>query len=97
MNMPSIRISPWAKLMIYITPQVRETLMAINEMIIPVKTPSIRTCGNSDNMLAPSFNPVIQPDPEAVKVYEKKYQLYKKALASLDGLWDDMQALVEGA
>ena len=39
----------------------------------------------------------MQPDPEAVKVYEKKYQLYKKALVSLDGLWDDMQALVEGA
>ena len=43
------------------------------------------------------FSEVMQPDPEAVKVYEKKYQLYKKALVSLDGLWDDMQALVEGA
>ena len=43
------------------------------------------------------FSEVLKPDPEAAKVYEKKYQLYKKALASLDGLWDDMQALVENA
>ena len=41
------------------------------------------------------FSEVIKPDPEAVKAYEKKYRLYKKALESLDGLWDDMQALVE--
>ena len=42
------------------------------------------------------FSEPILPDPEAVAVYEKKYRLYKKALESLDGLWDDMQALVEG-
>ncbi|MBQ7535184.1 MAG: carbohydrate kinase [Stomatobaculum sp.] len=42
------------------------------------------------------FSEPIIPDPAAVPVYEKKYQLYKKALESLDGLWDDMQALVEG-
>ena len=42
------------------------------------------------------FSEPILPDPKAVAVYEKKYQLYKKALESLDGLWDDMQALVEG-
>ena len=41
------------------------------------------------------FSEPILPDPAAAAVYEKKYQLYKKALESLDGLWDQMQALVE--
>ncbi len=37
-----------------------------------------------------------EPDPARHAVYERKYALYLKAIACLDGLWDDMQALVEG-
>ncbi len=37
----------------------------------------------------------IMPDPERVRIYEKKYQLYVKIIESLDGLWDDMQELAE--
>ncbi len=37
----------------------------------------------------------IQPDPEAGKIYDEKYHLYVSAIEHLDGLWDEMQALIE--
>ena len=38
-----------------------------------------------------------EPDPEAAKIYERKYALYKKTIDCLDGLWDEMQAFIEEA
>ena len=37
----------------------------------------------------------VMPDPAAGQVYDEKYHLYLSALKSLDGLWDEMQALIE--
>ena len=31
---------------------------------------------------------------EALKVYERKYAMYKKVIEALDAVWDDMQALM---
>lgn len=39
--------------------------------------------------------PAVLPDPDKKAIYEKKYALYCKAIACLDGLWDDMQQLIE--
>jgi len=36
-----------------------------------------------------------EPDPEAGAHYARRYALYKKAVACLDGLWDDMQRCIE--
>ena len=36
-----------------------------------------------------------EPNPEFREIYDKKYALYIKTINSLDGLWDDMQALIE--
>ncbi len=36
------------------------------------------------------------PRPEAVAVYNKKYALYCRAIECLNGLWPDMQELIEG-
>ena len=41
------------------------------------------------------FSDPVAPIAENVPVYEKKYQLYRKALECLDGLWGDMQQLIE--
>lgn len=35
------------------------------------------------------------PRPEAAAIYEKKYALYQKTIQCLDGVWDEMQALIE--
>lgn len=37
----------------------------------------------------------IMPDPEAGAVYDEKYHLYCRIIESLDGVWDEMQALIE--
>ena len=42
-----------------------------------------------------SFSPVIQPDKSKAEIYNKKYALYVRAIECLDGLWDQMQELVE--
>lgn len=42
------------------------------------------------------FAPPVYPNPEKVAIYEKKYQLYQKAVACLDTLWPEMQQVVEG-
>ena len=36
-----------------------------------------------------------EPDRQAGEIYEKKYRLYLKTIECLDGLWDDMQKLIE--
>ena len=36
-----------------------------------------------------------EPNPETKAIYDKKYALYVRTLACLDGLWDDMQKLVD--
>ncbi len=46
------------------------------------------------NMCAVS--PAVLPDPAKAGIYEKKYALYRKTIDALNGLWDDMQALIEG-
>lgn len=37
----------------------------------------------------------VVPRAENIAVYERKYALYRKTIDCLDGLWDDMQALIE--
>ncbi len=39
----------------------------------------------------------VMPNRELKEIYDKKYDLYKKTIACLDGLWDDMQSLIEEA
>jgi len=43
-----------------------------------------------------SFSDPIYPNPEKVAIYEKKYQLYRKAIECLDSLWPQMQDLIDG-
>ena len=38
----------------------------------------------------------VYPRPDAAAAYEKKYRLYLRAIACLDGLWPDMQDFIEG-
>ena len=43
-----------------------------------------------------SFSAPVYPNPEKTAIYEKKYQLYRKAIECLDGLWPQMQDLIDG-
>ena len=36
-----------------------------------------------------------EPNPAVTGVYDRKYRLYVRTLEQLDGLWDEMQALIE--
>ncbi|MCK9414411.1 MAG: carbohydrate kinase [Prolixibacteraceae bacterium] len=36
----------------------------------------------------------MEPNPQNVPVYEKKYALYKQVISALDGVWDNMQKLM---
>ena len=40
--------------------------------------------------------PAVLPDPAKKDIYGKKYALYCKTIECLDGLWDEMQQLIEG-
>ena len=37
-----------------------------------------------------------EPDEAVTGIYDKKYRLYLRTLEQLDGLWDEMQAMIEG-
>ena len=37
-----------------------------------------------------------EPNPDWTAAYDKKYRLYVRTLEQLDGLWDEMQDLIEG-
>ena len=37
------------------------------------------------------------PNPDVTGIYDEKYGLYVKTIACLDGLWDDMQKVVDSA
>ena len=37
----------------------------------------------------------IMPDTQKKDIYDRKYRLYRKTIDCLDGLWDEMQSLVE--
>ena len=37
----------------------------------------------------------VQPDESRFAIYDKKYHLYKRTIECLDGLWDEMQELIE--
>lgn len=39
--------------------------------------------------------PAVLPDPEKKTIYDRKYALYCKTIECLDGLWDEMQRLIE--
>ena len=39
--------------------------------------------------------PAVQPRPEYARIYDRKYALYLRTIDCLDGLWDEMQALIE--
>lgn len=39
--------------------------------------------------------PAVAPREELREIYDRKYALYQKTIACLDGLWDDMQRLIE--
>lgn len=41
------------------------------------------------------LSPSVQPDPAKKDIYDKKYALYCKTIACLDGLWTEMQRLAE--
>ncbi len=43
-----------------------------------------------------TISAAVIPNAKYMAVYEKKYALYKKTIECLDGLWNDMQLLVEG-
>lgn len=36
-----------------------------------------------------------EPNPDVAKIYDRKYALYVKTIASLDSLWDDMEKFIE--
>ena len=38
----------------------------------------------------------VQPDESRFDIYDKKYHLYLRTIECLDGLWDEMQELIEG-
>ena len=38
---------------------------------------------------------IYQPNPEKVKFYEKKYQVYKKIIYQLDSIWGELDGLEE--
>ncbi len=38
----------------------------------------------------------VYPRPDAVAAYDKKYRLYLRSITCLNGLWPDMQDLIEG-
>ncbi len=40
-------------------------------------------------------HPAVMPDPARKEIYDRKYHLYKRAIESLDGFWDEMQQLCE--
>ena len=35
----------------------------------------------------------VLPDPSAARSYRNKYELYRKTIESLDGIWDDVQRM----
>ena len=39
--------------------------------------------------------PAVAPRAALREIYDRKYALYQKTIACLDGLWDDMQRLIE--
>lgn len=43
-----------------------------------------------------AVSPALLPDRRRGRIYANKYRLYQKTIACLDGLWEDMQAAVEG-
>ena len=38
----------------------------------------------------------IHPDMERAAIYDKKYELYRKTIEALDGLWDTIQKYKDG-
>ena len=43
-----------------------------------------------------SFSATIYPNMERSDIYDRKYRLYVRAIECLDGLWDDMQKVIDG-
>ena len=39
------------------------------------------------------INPQLIPDPENVGIYDRKYEMYKKVIDCLDGVWDSMHEM----
>lgn len=39
--------------------------------------------------------PAVYPDPSKAEIYAEKYELYRRTIDCLDGLWSDMQRLIE--
>ncbi len=37
----------------------------------------------------------VLPDPGKAEIYRKKYDLYQKVISCLDGVWDELQTLIE--
>ena len=37
-----------------------------------------------------------EPDPERTGTYDRKYRLYCRTIDCLDGLWTEMQTMIEG-
>ncbi|MBR2529138.1 MAG: carbohydrate kinase [Blautia sp.] len=41
------------------------------------------------------IHPAVLPNPDLAEIYDRKYHLYVRTIDCLDGLWDEMQKLVE--
>ncbi len=41
------------------------------------------------------IHPAVLPNPKLAEIYDRKYRLYQRTLECLNGLWDEMQSLVE--
>ena len=52
--MPTIKKSPWAKLTIFITPQISVRPMAIREYINPINSPLTTCCNSCSGICSPS-------------------------------------------
>ena len=60
-----------------------------------VATGAYRDLGEAaENMTAVARR--YEPDEAREKIYDRKYRLYVRCLEQLDGLWDEMQAVIEG-
>ena len=42
-----------------------------------------------------SIAPAVLPNPEKKAVYERKYRMFLRVIEALDGVWDEMQSLIE--
>ena len=65
---------------------------AIAAAVATGEYPDLNTAVESMTAVARRY----EPDAKKTAVYDRKYRLYVRTLEQLDGLWDEMQAMIEG-